>query len=99
MQNFAGPSIEFRLIAVTSEQIERYGLSSAPPKPKDKRGNWNQQTVQAEALSPQQPEAEVEAAILTEIDQGIRAETLASEQAERDELRRLVGDITRVEEE
>jgi hypothetical protein len=50
---------EFRRVAVTPEQIERYALPEAPPKSTDRRGDWNGGTVQAEALSPSDLRREV----------------------------------------
>ena len=44
--------VEFRRVIVTPEQIEQYGLPSAPQKGTDNRGEWMAETVQAEALPP-----------------------------------------------
>ena len=44
---------EFKRIAVTPEQIEEFGLPSAPQKATDNRGEHMDETVQAEAMQPQ----------------------------------------------
>ena len=44
--------VSFHRVAVTKEQIDRFALLAAPPKPGDKRGGWTDMTVQAEALTP-----------------------------------------------
>jgi hypothetical protein len=51
--------LRFARLAVTSQQVERYGLPSAPAKSTDRRGDWSGGTVQAEALSPRQLADEV----------------------------------------
>lgn len=57
------PDIEFERVAVTPAQIARYQLPGAPPKAKDKRGVWDGDTVQAEALPPDTLAVIVESAI------------------------------------
>jgi hypothetical protein len=54
---------EFRRVAATPEQIARYGLSTAPQKVTDNRGEYMPDTVQAEALPPDVLTAELRAAI------------------------------------
>jgi len=46
-----GGDVTFTRLAVTLEQIKRYRLPTAPPKPTDKRA-FRGQTCQAEALPP-----------------------------------------------
>jgi hypothetical protein len=46
-----GGNASFTRLAVTPEQIRRYGLATAPPKDTDKRA-FSGQTCQAEALAP-----------------------------------------------
>jgi hypothetical protein len=46
-----GGEATFTRLAVTPEQIVRYGLPTAPPKPTDRRA-FSGQTCQAEALAP-----------------------------------------------
>jgi hypothetical protein len=45
-------AVEFRRIVVTPRQIEEYALPPAPQKGTDQRGEWMDETVQAEALPP-----------------------------------------------
>ena len=47
-----GGDIEFVRLAVTSEQVDRLRLPTAPPKKTDKRSFDSGRTVQAEALDP-----------------------------------------------
>lgn len=44
--------LQFLRIALTSDQVVLYGLPTAPPKPRDKRGEGMRETCQAEALPP-----------------------------------------------
>lgn len=62
------PEVSFRRIAVTADQIARYQLPGAPPKAKDKRGVWEGDTVQAEALPPDVLAEEVRLAVIPLID-------------------------------
>ena len=78
--------VEFRRVAVTPEQIERFGLSEAPAKKGDRRGDWQGGTVQAEALAPSDLAAELRDAIEDLIDPDLLAQTLASEEHEREQL-------------
>lgn len=55
--------VEFRRIVVTPGQIAQYSLPSAPQKATDNRGEWMDQTVQAEALPPDVLAAEIREAI------------------------------------
>jgi hypothetical protein len=63
-----GLTPEFRRVVVTPEQIERYSLPTAPQKGTDRRGEWMDETVQAEALPPDVLAAELRAAIEEVID-------------------------------
>ena len=54
---------EFSRLAVTPAQIERYALLPAPQKPADRRGAHMPETVQAEALAPDDLLAEVRAGL------------------------------------
>jgi hypothetical protein len=67
--SFASPEVSFRRIAVTPEQITRYQLPGSPAKATDKRGTWEGDTVQAEALPPDTLAAEVRQAVTPLIDQ------------------------------
>lgn len=61
-------AIRFERVAVTPEQVERFGLPTAPQKLNDRRGEHMDDTVQAEALPPNTLATEIEAAILREYD-------------------------------
>jgi hypothetical protein len=63
------PVVEFRRIAVTPAQIHHYQLPGAPAKATDKRGTWEGDTVQAEALPPDTLADEVRLAVTPLIDQ------------------------------
>lgn len=84
------PGVSFRRIAVTPDQISRYQLPGAPPKATDKRGTWEGDTVQAEALAPDVLAAEVRQAVTPLIDQDVLAEIHRQEAIEGD---RVTADI------
>jgi len=84
--------VTFIRVAVTPEQILRYALPGAPAKKTDRRGNWEGDTVQAEALDPGTLAAEVRSAIEAHLDIEIWRELIAEEEVERWEL------VERVEE-
>lgn len=68
---------QFSRLAVTPAQIDRYGLLTAPQKSTDRRGAHMSETVQAEALAPDD--------LLAEVRAGLEAVTDASAlQAARD---------------
>lgn len=54
---------QFSRLAVTPDQIARYGLPTAPQKEADRRGAHMGETVQAEALAPDDLLAEVRAGL------------------------------------
>lgn len=81
-----GPSIKWVRVAVTPEQIERYGLETVPQKDGDKRGEQMGETVQAEALSPTQLEAEIRQAVLDHLDLDIYDAVMAQGEQDRAEL-------------
>jgi hypothetical protein len=60
--------LEFRRVAVTPDQIERFDLPTAPQKATDVRGERMDDTVQAEALPPDVLASELTAAIEDTID-------------------------------
>ncbi len=84
---------DFRRVVITPEQVERYGLETAPPKLTDRRGMWVGGTVQAEALAPNELAAEVRWAIEEHIDADVLARLVAVEKAERAELLRRLDEI------
>jgi hypothetical protein len=61
--------IDWRRIAVTPEQIDRYSLPTAPQKHTDVRGEAMDDTVQAEALPPDVLAREIDEAISAVLDQ------------------------------
>lgn len=58
-----GRAPDFRRIVVTPDQIDQYSLPGAPQKATDNRGEYMDETVQAEALPPDILAAELRAAI------------------------------------
>jgi hypothetical protein len=87
-----GGSVSFHRVAVTPEQIARYGLPTAPAKSHDKRSAWmdGDQTVQAEAMPPDILIAEVRQAVTSRIDFDALAAIRMQEAAEGD---RVAADI------
>ena len=85
--------VEFRRVAVTEEQIERYGLPEAPAKSTDRRGDWSGGTVQAEALAPDQLRDEVLAAVLELFDLEQYERVLSIERDERESLEQVVAGL------
>lgn len=84
--------VEFRRVVVTPEQVATYRLPEAPPKETDRRGEWNAETVQAEALSPDQLANELRAAFDAVVDRKRLDDML---QLEAQERAQLVEDIDR----
>ncbi len=80
------PEVSFRRVAVTPEQIDRHRLPGAPPKATDKRGTWEGDTVQAEALAPDVLAAEVRLAVTPLIDLDALAEVQQQEAIEGDRV-------------
>jgi hypothetical protein len=75
--------IDFRRIAVTPEQIDRYQLPTAPPKKNDVRSAWTGGgTVQAEALPPDVLGEEVRQAVSPLFDDQALAEIRAQEKVD-----------------
>ena len=69
----------FERVAVTPEQVDHYMLPSSPPKATDKRGSFEGQTTQCEALAPDDLAAEVASAIDKWLDREILQRVLAEE--------------------
>lgn len=76
--------VEFRRIVVTEEQIDTYQLPSAPQKRTDNRGELMLDTVQAEALAPDQLAAELRAVLDNVVDTAMVEEMRQIGQIERD---------------
>ena len=77
--------LEFRRIVVTPDQIDRFGLPTAPQKITDRRGEDMPDTVQAEALPP-----DILAAEIREACEGVYDHDVAADVAERGEAARTV---------
>ncbi len=85
---------DFRRVAVTPEQIERYGLETAPAKPADQRGDWVGGTVQAEALAPDELAMEIKWAIEEHIDADVLAAIVEAETTERAAILRELEELS-----
>ncbi|MFE6892074.1 hypothetical protein [Streptomyces sp. NPDC057694] len=79
---------ELARIAVTEDQVARYGLPSAPPKPTDRRSFTASGTTQLEALPPDRLAALVRTAIEERLNMSVYAQVMERERAERAELLR-----------
>jgi hypothetical protein len=88
--------VEFQRVVVTPPQIASYALPEAPPKPTDKRGDWQGGTVQAEALSPDQLAAEIRLAVETVIVEDFLDGVKEQEEADR---RDILARLRRIEDE
>jgi hypothetical protein len=77
---------QFRRVAVTPVQIERYALPEAPAKATDRRGDWTGGTVQAEALSPDDLRTEVVRAVKSYVDMERWEAVCAAEARQRADL-------------
>ena len=86
-------SPDFERIAVTEEQIEWLGLPGSPPKATDKRGDWEGETVQVEAMPPDVLVNEVREAILEHTDEKVWDETVRRSKEERAELIAQLKDL------
>jgi hypothetical protein len=89
----ADARVEFRRIVVTPEQIETYGLPSAPQKGTDRRGDYMDETVQAEALPPDVLATEIRNAIEEVIDQDQLQEMTELGDTERDRILGVIGQL------
>jgi hypothetical protein len=85
-----GGEVYWRRIAVTPEQIRKYGLPTAPAKATDRR-SFDGETVQAEALDPATLQRNLLIALEANFDNTIHDTAKAVFLAERDELRRKMG--------
>ena len=80
-----GGSVEFTRLAVTLEHVEEFNLPTAPPKKTDRR-KFTGDTVQAEAIPPDELARIARAAIVDRLDAGILAGVLNLEEEERSRL-------------
>lgn len=89
-------SVRFERVALTSEQVARYGLPTAPAKATDSRSKaWAGETCQLEALSPSQIARILDDAILLLLDTDKLADSEVAEERERENLTRLLLEVTR----
>ena len=78
--------VEFTRLIVTREQIDRFGLQTAPPKATDRRSFDDIETVQAESLPPDTFAQIITDALNARIDKVALDEVLAREQHIRERL-------------
>ena len=78
--------VDWRRIAVTPDQIDRYSLPTAPQKRTDVRGEEMPDTVQAEALPPDVLAREIDDAISAVIDHAALEAALQVGERERAEI-------------
>jgi len=78
--------VNFKRIAITPDQIERYALPTAPAKKTDRRGNGISETCQAEALPPDVLASEIDAEIVQHIDRAIFNTDVQQEDYERQDI-------------
>jgi hypothetical protein len=87
MAAYLGGTVQFRRIAVTAAQVERYRLPTAPAKATDKRGAWSGGgTVQVEAFPPDVLVREVVEAVEAELDMDTYAALLGREAEARSRI-------------
>ena len=86
-----GGEVTFTRLAVTRDQISRYRLDTAPPKPTDNRA-FHGETCQVEALAPDVLADILRTAITERIDQRTLDRVLKRERTERRKLIRLLGE-------
>ena len=82
-------------LAVTPEQVAEYQLQTAPQKRTDRRGDDMHQTVQAEALSPDQLTGLVRAGVEAVMDLRVLARSRQRSDRERRELLDQVARLDR----
>lgn len=80
-----GGSVQFTRLAVTRDHVAEFNLPTAPPKKTDRR-KFTGDTVQAEAIPPDELARIVRDAILVRLDREILAGVLKVEQEERSRL-------------
>jgi hypothetical protein len=79
--------IEAARVALTPEQVEEYGLPTAPPKPTDVRSRrWRGETCQVEALPPDDLAAVIDGAIRSRLRLDLLEHQIEDERADRAEL-------------
>lgn len=86
--------VDWRRIAVTPAQIDRYSLPTSPQKRTDVRGEEMPDTVQAEALPPDVLAREIDDAISEVIDRGALEAAIVLGREERAEILRVLDGLT-----
>lgn len=86
IQAFTFAPVVFIRLAVRPEQIEQYGLPTAPPKKSDNRAFNDTRTVQAEAFDPAQLASLVRYAIEARMDMGAYSDALEWQAGVRERL-------------
>lgn len=81
----AGGRVEFVRLAVTRDHVDEYGLPTSPPKKTDNR-EFSGDTVQAEALPPDELARILRGAIVDRLDGYVLEAVLAREEEERESL-------------
>jgi hypothetical protein len=93
-----GGEVEFKRIAVTPEQIDRYDLPGSPPKNSTHAAAWrtDADAVQAEAMAPSDLAAEIRQSVIAELDMDALEEAKSGEAGNREEfdqmMRRMRGE-------
>lgn len=86
-EGYASSAFVARRIALTQDQVDRYDLPTAPPKPSDTRSaNWVGETCQLEAMPPDLLASTVDAAVAEWTDLELLEEVADRGKAERAEL-------------
>jgi hypothetical protein len=85
-----GGDVDFVRLAVTAEQVDRLGLPMSPPKKTDRR-SFEGDTVQAEAIPPDELARIVRSAIVDRLDGYVLEGVLSLEDQDRE---RLVGHVS-----
>jgi hypothetical protein len=86
--------LTFERVAVLPEQIEQFGLQTRPTKTSDSRSrSFAGESVEVDAIAPPQLRGLCEACITRHIDDDQLKRTLAVEQAERETLAAIAGDV------
>jgi hypothetical protein len=84
-------SAKFKRVALTADQVRRYGLPTAPAKVTDSRSKaWAGETCQLEALSPSQIADILDGAILQLLDTDRLVDAEIAGEREREDLTRML---------
>lgn len=91
LREFA-PDVEltFRRVAVTMEQVEYWGLQTRPTKKGDKRGAFEGDSIEVDAISPDKLPDLVRTCIELHVDLARLARLQTVEEAERETLLRVI---------